>query len=220
MSTKLETLRADVAELYRLSELTDRKRIKDVLSIEAKKLETEISQLQSFDAEIKSKPTSSGPVKRCFDVRLTSYGWDQTDSTVKIFITLPKVETLPPENIICKFTTSAFDLTVKELENKNYVLSIKNLYSPISTEKCSWKVKAGMITLSLAKNSNSTWPDLTKTDKQSKKTPQLDDDADPAAGLMSLMRQMYEDGDDEMKRTIAKAWAEGREKNSNMNMNF
>lgn len=77
-----------------------------------------------------------------------------------------------------------------------------------------------MITLSLAKNSNSTWPDLTKTDKQSKKTPQLDDDADPAAGLMSLMRQMYEDGDDEMKRTIAKAWAEGREKNSNMNMNF
>lgn len=67
-------LKADVAELYRLSELTDRRRIKDILSIEAKKLETEISHLQSSGAATKSNPSSSAPVKRCFDVRLTSYG--------------------------------------------------------------------------------------------------------------------------------------------------
>jgi len=29
---------------------------------------------------------------------------------------------------------------------------------------------------------------------------------------MNLMKQMYEDGDDEMKRTIAKAWTEARDK--------
>lgn len=27
-----------------------------------------------------------------------------------------------------------------------------------------------------------------------------------------MMQQMYDDGDDEMKRTIAKAWSESREK--------
>ena len=27
-----------------------------------------------------------------------------------------------------------------------------------------------------------------------------------------MMKKMYEDGDDEMKRTIAKAWTEGQEK--------
>jgi len=29
---------------------------------------------------------------------------------------------------------------------------------------------------------------------------------------MELMKNMYEEGDDEMKRTIAKAWTESREK--------
>lgn len=29
---------------------------------------------------------------------------------------------------------------------------------------------------------------------------------------MKLMKQMYDDGDDEMKRTIAKSWYESQEK--------
>lgn len=41
---------------------------------------------------------------------------------------------------------------------------------------------------------------------------------DPTAGIMSLMKQMYEDGDDEMKRSIAKAWTESREKSMNFDM--
>ena len=58
----------------------------------------------------------------------------------------------------------------------------------------------------------------------------MDDNADPSAGIMNvsildirikylsnnnffkLMKKMYEDGDDEMKRTIAKAWTEGQDK--------
>ena len=30
--------------------------------------------------------------------------------------------------------------------------------------------------------------------------------------FLKLMKKMYEDGDDEMKRTIAKAWTEGQDK--------
>lgn len=37
-------------------------------------------------------------------------------------------------------------------------------------------------------------------------------DADPQAGLMDMMKKMYEEGDDEMKRTIAKAWTESQDK--------
>ncbi len=40
----------------------------------------------------------------------------------------------------------------------------------------------------------------------------MDDSKDPNAGLMSMMQQMYEDGDDEMKRTINKAWYESQQK--------
>lgn len=35
---------------------------------------------------------------------------------------------------------------------------------------------------------------------------------DPNAGLMNMLKQMYENGDDEMKRTIAKSFAESRTK--------
>ena len=43
-------------------------------------------------------------------------------------------------------------------------------------------------------------------------TPTADDNADPSANLMNMMKQMYQDGDDEMKRTIAKAWTESQSK--------
>lgn len=42
--------------------------------------------------------------------------------------------------------------------------------------------------------------------------PNVDKDADPSQSIMDMMKQMYHDGDDEMKRTIAKAWTESREK--------
>ena len=47
---------------------------------------------------------------------------------------------------------------------------------------------------------------------QRSKPPKVDKDEDPGMGLMKLMKQMYDDGDDEMKRTIAKAWHESQEK--------
>jgi calcyclin binding protein len=43
------------------------------------------------------------------------------------------------------------------------------------------------------------------------RVPKLDHNEDPSAGLMDMMRQIYEDGDDDMKRTIAKTWTETRE---------
>ena len=42
--------------------------------------------------------------------------------------------------------------------------------------------------------------------------PKPDASKDPSAGLMAMMKKMYEEGDDEMKRTIAKAWTEGQDK--------
>ena len=35
---------------------------------------------------------------------------------------------------------------------------------------------------------------------------------DPGAGIMQMMQKMYDEGDDDMKRTIKKAWHESQEK--------
>ena len=44
------------------------------------------------------------------------------------------------------------------------------------------------------------------------KNPKMGKSEDPGASLMGLMKQMYQDGDDEMKRSIAKAWQESQDK--------
>jgi calcyclin binding protein len=46
----------------------------------------------------------------------------------------------------------------------------------------------------------------------SRALPKMDEGKDPGDSLMQMMKNMYETGDDEMKRTIAKAWTESREK--------
>ena len=39
-----------------------------------------------------------------------------------------------------------------------------------------------------------------------------DSDADPSEGLMNVLKKIYKEGDNDMKRTINKAWVESREK--------
>lgn len=72
-----------------------------------------------------------------------------------------------------------------------------------------------MVVVSLAKvETGQHWSHLTSVEKKAKEpkpVPKLDDEGgDPTAGLMNMMKQMYEEGDDDLKRTIAKAWTESR----------
>lgn len=48
----------------------------------------------------------------------------------------------------------------------------------------------------------------------------LDTEADPSEGLMNVLKKIYEDGDDDMKRTINKAWVESREKQAREDTEF
>lgn len=45
-----------------------------------------------------------------------------------------------------------------------------------------------------------------------KESSKPDPSEDPQAGIMNLMKKMYDEGDDDMKRTIAKAWTESQDK--------
>jgi len=47
-----------------------------------------------------------------------------------------------------------------------------------------------------------------------RRPPPVDKEGDPQENMMKLMQQMYEDGDDEMKRTIAKSMYESRMKST------
>merc|ERR1712058_88324 len=77
----------------------------------------------------------------------------------------------------------------------------------------------------IKQTSGSSWSHMTAAEKTAadlkKKAdePKMDKD-DPSAGLMNIMKKMYDEGDDEMKRTIAKAWTEGQDKRNKDGLEF
>ncbi|KAM6181910.1 calcyclin-binding protein-like isoform 2-T2 [Erethizon dorsatum] len=52
------------------------------------------------------------------------------------------------------------------------------------------------------------------------RAPSYDAETDPGEGLMNVLNKIYEDGDDDMKRTINKAWVESREKQAKGDTEF
>ncbi|XP_070165124.1 calcyclin-binding protein [Polyergus mexicanus] len=219
MSAKTDEVKLDIEELNSLLKQARRQRTKDVLTLEIRRLQTELARLLEENKNASIKPTTpllNGPQK-CYEVKLNNYGWDQTLTTVKIYVTLKDVHQLPKDAIICNFTDKSLDLRVLGLDNKNYNLTINNLCAEIDNEKSSFKVKTDMIVMLLAKKVVKDWSHITLVEKRikdakSSTVPELGEDSDPGASLMNLMKKMYQDGDDEMKKTIAKAWTESQEK--------
>lgn len=215
-------MRLDIEELNGLLEQAKRQRTKDILMLEIRKLQTEMTKLELEQKNTSVKGTASLPntAQKCYEVKLNNYGWDQTSTTMKIYITLTNVHQLPKEAIVCNFTEKSLDLHVFGLDNKNYHLPINNLCAEINTEKSNFKVKTDMIVVLLAKKIARDWSHVTLVEKRIKDAkspsmPELGEDSDPSASLMNLMKKMYQDGDDEMKKTIAKAWTESQEKQKN-----
>jgi len=223
MPRPIEELRLDVEELKRLSDITSRQSVKDTLSVDIRRLETEISLLlkdNTFNLETKSS-TSSAP--RCYDVKLTKYAWDQSDKFFKIFISLNNIQKLESEKVLCNFNERSLEFKVMELEGKNYSLVIKNLAEEIDPSKSHFKVKTDSVVVFLAKANQITWTAVTAEEKKSKefKAPKLsspDASDDPNASLMNMMKQLYDSGDDDMKRQIAKSFAEGRNKQADLGL--
>lgn len=138
-----------------------------------------------------------------------SYG----SKTVSVYISLAGVGSIDKSNISCPFTKSSFDLTIHDLKGKNYRLLKDNLDKEIDPEKSKVVIKADRIVIKLAKvkteyGSYDSWTDLTskkgKVDTKKKST-------DPSASIMDLMKDMYDSGDDNMKKMIGETMMKQRE---------
>ncbi|GJT60901.1 calcyclin-binding protein-like protein [Tanacetum coccineum] len=136
---------------------------------------------------------------------LGSFSWDQDNDKVKIYVFLEGVD---QEKVHTEFNAKSVDIKFHDVQGKNYRCAIPNLNKEIIPEKCKVLVKPTRVVITLVKASKGNWLDLHF--KEDKFKPNLDKERDPMAGIMDLMKNMYEDGDDEMKKTIAKAWTDAR----------
>ncbi|VDN22267.1 unnamed protein product [Gongylonema pulchrum] len=152
--------------------------------------------------------------------KLYTFPWDQSDNYVKLYLTVPDVHTLTEDGIAISFADSAVEVVAYNVHSKNYSLIIKGLLHPIEPTQSFFKQKVDLLLVMMKKKELKKWDYLTKAEKQSKEKskPSLDEKADPQESLMNLMKQMYDEGDDEMKRTIRKAWYESQtKKNADLN---
>ncbi|ETV81681.1 hypothetical protein H257_05294 [Aphanomyces astaci] len=163
-------------------------------------------------------PAASAPVSNDNIVytEISTFAWDDEGygkPKVTVYITsgIDGVGSLPSDHITCDFTTRSFDLKIKDLNGKNYRLVRYNLDKDIVPNKSKFVAKKNRVTITLVKaDDKNTWMNLTAKSAAPTAKP---NSADPSAGIMDMMKNMYDEGDDEMKRTIAKAWSESRNKN-------
>jgi len=208
--TSADEVRADMLELETLLGVATRPTIKALLQreIDVRRTAAAAPPVTGLPVERATQPATR-PVNY-----LTNYAWDQSDKFMKIYVTLNGVHKLDKDSVTSTFTDRSFRLLVQDSSQaKDQCVHVKGLEGSIVPGESKHTVKSDMVVVWLRKSETKTWPQvIEKADKKKKETPKMDDNKDPSAGLMDLMKQMYEDGDDEMKRTIAKAWTESRDK--------
>jgi len=131
--------------------------------------------------------------------------------TITIYVSLEGVKKIPRDQIKCDFTPTSFDLIVSDLNGKSYRLYKDNLAHDIdpSTSKIVVKVDRLIIKLGKVKGEYGydTWTDL--VDKKKKKATS-DKKEDPHSSIMNLMKDLYETGDDNMRKVIGETMEKQR----------
>ncbi|XP_075877480.1 calcyclin-binding protein [Nelusetta ayraudi] len=215
LTSQINQLEADLQELGSLAEKAERTRVRELLKQEQKKVEKELSVKRQQKADQARREADPSTVsKPIYTVKITNYAWDQSEKFVKIYLTLKDVHKIPLENVEISFTEGSFSVLVKDLGGKNHQMAVLNLLYPIDVKDSFKKIKSDMLLLMCKKQSTKKWECLTKVEKKSKdkEKPTVEDNAEPGDGLMNMLKKIYSEGDDEMKRTINKVWTESQEK--------
>ena len=143
---------------------------------------------------------------------------------VTVYVPLPGVGGIDRSSVTCNFTKSSFDLVVEDLQGKSYRLFKDCLEKDIDPDKSKIVVKADKILVKLAKVKQGEyggydyWSKL--TDNKKSRTAGSKAKDDPQASIMELMKNMYEEGDDNMKKVIGETMMKQRtgELGGNMGM--
>ena len=126
------------------------------------------------------------------------------------------------ENIISKFTTRTFEVLILNWNKKNFKFACNNLNKDIDAEGSYVKQTSSGLTVFLKKAKSSDYWDGLEYKKPliSDKNEKPDASKDPNEGLMDMMREMYQNGDPEMKKIIAESWTKSRDGSNPNNFNI
>jgi len=214
---RIKETEQDIEELKTFLAQSKRESVKKSIQVSLNASEEELDRLQRSEKQRLERQTALTTIG--ITKKIDTYGWDQSEKFVKVYITsLKDVSQVKEADVSTNFAEKSCDLTIKNLNNTNYNFVINNLCFKIVPEQSYFKLKKDMISVFLRKaDTGKEWPGMTEKElkeheKKMASAPKMDDKADPQDGMMSMMKKMYDEGDDEMKRTISKSFMESREK--------
>jgi len=143
-------------------------------------------------------------------IPVENFSWDQGSHNapiVTVYVDIPNVGSVK-DNVQVVFGKSSFDLKVHGCDGKNYRLLKDNLDKDIIPEQSKFIVKKDKVVIKLQKvkgeYSYDSWTSLTAK-KPRDPTKEAEKKKDPMGGIMDMMKDMYEDGDENMKKIIGEA---------------
>jgi calcyclin binding protein len=111
------------------------------------------------------------------------------------------------------FDKWSVEFRLRGYRNQNLIFSIKRLFGEIIPSESKYLLKNNSLNLVLTKRENKSWSQVAfKEEKLGGKSEKAEEKEDPQAGIMNMMKKMYEEGDENMKRTIAEAWTKANDK--------
>jgi calcyclin binding protein len=200
---------ADLKELKRILAFGSTPYIESVLN-------AEIARLSALFPEASAPPPAAppkpAPVRKLY-TPIESYAFSDSSDTARIIIS--DIEGRDQATIEFKPLDHAFSITIlreaQGLPNLRLTVDPLKKILPLGS-RCTTQGKT--LTIILKKKKSGTWTKLKKTKSAIKKPkpnePKKSDD--PSAGLMDMMKTMYDEGDEDMKRTMQKAWWEAQNK--------
>lgn len=164
-------------------------------------LEREINRLKArktnLEKELEKSNQNGSQIASSSELGInlvTNYMWDQTNDAVKIYIEVDKSQKIENDQLSIKFASNTNFTAVFG----KYRFTLGRLYKGINTEKSTIKVtKSNRVIITLHKAVAENWPSLNVQSNSLKSSlgeePTKGMDEDPSAGIMKLMKNMYDE---------------------------
>eukprot|EP00927_Polykrikos_kofoidii_P039067 TRINITY_DN334_c0_g1_i5.p1 TRINITY_DN334_c0_g1~~TRINITY_DN334_c0_g1_i5.p1 ORF type:complete len:280 (-),score=56.16 TRINITY_DN334_c0_g1_i5:171-947(-) len=198
----LTSTESDLKRLREASAVTDKDGSVIAAAAESKPVPAEVPPPAARASTVSVR--SAGPWTEITTFALDLGGYDKPLVTVDI--RMKGVEALPAEAVTCDFTESSFDLKVIGFEGANHRMVKTNLDKDIVPAESSVRVKKNHVIVTLQKVKGKygydSWTDLCAKGGKRRTTTKSEN---PQDGIMGMMKDMYDDGDDNMKKIIGEA---------------
>jgi len=223
---RVAELESDAAELRRLLGEAKREGVQKELQRVLTKIEGELRQAKKAAEPAKPAPEGYVPLAEGASAskpkpvevsvkaagpwtEITTFGLDlggYDKPHVVVDVRLKGVESIPVANVQCDFTESSFDLKVIGLDGANLRMLKTNLEKDIVPSDSSVRVKKNHVLVTLAKVKGQygydSWADLVA---KGRRKPTSAKTENPQDSIMDMMKDLYDDGDDNMKKVIGEA---------------